>query len=65
MRARRLAAFAVRLCSDKGIITARTAFDAYLEDMARLLRDRGVGKQPDQGYEDRFTKFLNVPGQAP
>lgn len=57
-RERRLAGFGARLCSDKGMRAAKAAFEAYLEDMARLLRDRDVEKQPDQGYEYRFTKFL-------
>jgi hypothetical protein len=37
---------------------AQVAFEAYLEDMAKLLQDRGVEKQPDQGHEDRFVRFL-------
>jgi hypothetical protein len=57
-RRRRLAAFAARICTDKGNWVAQAAFNAYFEDMTKLLRDRDVGRQPDQGYEDRFAKFL-------
>ena len=54
----RLEAFAERLRSKKGMRAAQTAFMDYISDMATLLRERGVKKQPAQGFEGRFTRFL-------
>jgi hypothetical protein len=54
----RLTAFADRLCTDQGMGDAQVAFEAYLEDMTNLLRERLVEKPPIQGHEGRFTTFL-------